>query len=109
MRHSEVTGRHGSERKEGGRERGREGGRADLHKLTWHDRFLVLLPEVEGAVVERLVVVLLQHVFPAFVQVLEGGGAGREKGREGGRENLRETKEERNGGEMPRSQKNRMG
>lgn len=43
---------------------------ADLHELAGHDGLLVLLAEVEGAVVQRLVVVLLQHLLPPLVQVL---------------------------------------
>ena len=48
------------------------GGWAYLHELTRHDGLLILLPKVEGTVVETLVVVLLQDVLPPFVEVLYG-------------------------------------
>ena len=66
--------------KKGGREGGREGRREGMHldELPRHDGLLVLLAKIEGAMVERLVVILLQQVLPSLVQVLGEGG------REGG-------------------------
>jgi hypothetical protein len=49
-----------------------------LHQLAGRDEALVVLGEVEGPVVQRLVVVPLQHLLPPLIQVLRvwlrGGG-----------------------------------